>query len=230
MSIHVTGIGWVTPTNRGQMKDLSLFVMTPGPLPEIPLKGLGPAARRMDAYSRLALIAIGYCLDDAGLTYRTDQRNIGIIAATENACLTTDCDYFNTVLETGGASASPGLFSYTLPSIFLGEAAILYNLAGPTFIVNEGNLNGIACLEMCLEALLLGETDIILCGIVNPPLPPAVPVEEEQFNGALFLALERLTAQKPSYGAIGFEEKGNISFRDSRIVDLSQIVHLCLNP
>lgn len=229
MSTHITGIGWITPTNMGRMKDHSLFIATLGPLPEIPLTGLGAAARRMDTHSRLALAAIGYCLDDAGLTHKADRRNTGIFAATENACLVTDSDYYHTVLETGGAGASPGLFSYTLPSSFLGEAAILYGFTGPTLVVNEGNLNGIACLEMCLEALLLKEADIMLCGIANLPLPSTIPSEENHFNGALFLCLERLPARKPSYGTIGFNEKGNVDFRGSRVADLFQIVHRCLD-
>lgn len=228
MSIHVTGIGWVTSKNRGRMRDLDKFQMTSDPLPEIPLKNLGPAARRMDLYSRLALTAIGYSLDDAGLIPRADNQEIGIIAATENACIATDYDYFSTVLETGGSGASPGLFAYTLPSSFLGEAAILHNLAGPTFIVNEGNLTGITPLTMCLETLLLGETDTMLCGIVNSPLPNSMPIGKKRLNGALFLVLQQLPNHSmPSYGQICFDKQNRVRFFDKSIGDLSQIVHLC---
>jgi 3-oxoacyl-(acyl-carrier-protein) synthase len=183
----------------------------------------------MDLFTRLALAAIGHCLDNAGLSDPGSPRSVGIVAATEYACLATDSDFFGAVLETGGTGASPGLFSYTLPSSFLGEASILYRLNGPTYIVSEGNLKGIACLEMSLESILLGETRAMLCGIVNPLCPPTILDEKNLSNGALFLALERPAAPKPSYGVIGFNRRGHIEYKDSRIVDLPQLVRRCLN-
>lgn len=229
MNIHVTGIGGVTATGMGPMKALGAFQMTHDPLPDLPLKDLGPTARRMDTFTRLALIAIGHCLDDAGPGESESPRTIGIAAATEYACLATDSDFFDTVLESGGAGASPGLFSYTLPSSFLGEAAILYRLTGPTFVVGEGNLRGIGCLEMCLESILLGETGGMLCGIVNPPRPDTVSDTRTLPNGALFLALQRQSASASSYGAIGFDDQGRVRFRGIRIDDISEIVQRCLD-
>jgi len=228
VNIHITGIGWVTPAGMGSMKELGSFQMTHGPLPDLPLKGLGPTARRMDFFTRLGLTAIGLCLDDAGIADSAARRNFGIVATTEYACLATDSDFFDSVLESGGAGASPGLFSYTLPSTFLGEASILYQLTGPTYIVSESSLIGIAGLEMCLESILLGESATMLCGIVNPPCPGAVSDTRKLPNGALFFALQRLAADTSSYGTLWFDDEGHVQFRGGRVNDISEIVQRCL--
>ena len=82
MEAHITGIGWVTSKNSGRFKDLDAFEITPDPLPEIPLTDLGPAARRMDAYSRLGMSGILHALRDADLAEWSTPRNVGVVATT----------------------------------------------------------------------------------------------------------------------------------------------------
>lgn len=228
MSIHITGIGWVTPSGAGSIKTASSFHMDPGTLPDLPTKPLGPSARRMDTLTRLALTAIGHCLSDAGLTESDRPCNIGLVAATEYACLDTDSRFFGTVMASGGAGASPGLFSYTLPSSFLGDAAIQHRLTGPTYVICDGDLKGIACLEMCLESILWGETGAMLCGIVNPPAPPVLADSKPLATGALFLMLKDQPPAATSYGILAFDREANVQFKGVRVDDISQIVQICL--
>jgi 3-oxoacyl-[acyl-carrier-protein] synthase II len=227
MKANITGIGWVTSKNSGSLKDLSTFEMTPEPLPEIPITDLGPAARRMDAYSRLGMSGILHALRDAGLVEWTVQRNIGVAAATEYACLTTDIAFYDSVAS-ADAAASPALFSYTLPNTFLGEAAIHFGLTGPTYVINGGRFLDVGILEMALDGIFSGETDTMLCGVVNPPAPRELPDTPPPLLGTLFFVVERRPGDRLSYGAIGFNEEGRIEFDGSEIGDLAEIVRRCL--
>jgi 3-oxoacyl-[acyl-carrier-protein] synthase II len=228
MVAYITGIGWVTSRNSGRLKDLDSFAMTSEPLPDIPLAELGPAARRMDAYSRLGMGGILHALRDAGLAEWSAPRNFGIIAATEYACLGTDVAYFNTAAATG-TGASPALFSYTLANTFLGEAAIYFGLTGPTFVINGNPLLGAGVLEMALDTIFSSETDTMLCGVVNPPAPKALPEAPPLPLGALFFVVEhRRPAERLSYGSIRFNAKGRIELDGTEIGDLSELVRRCL--
>ena len=245
MEAYITGIGWVTSRNSGRLKDLDAFTMTPEPLSDIPLADLGPAARRMDGYSRLGMSGILHALRDAGLAEWTEPhistkstkttkndshpkpRNIGLIAASEYACLGTDVAYFNTASAEGNG-ASPALFSYTLPNTFLGEAAIHFGLTGPTYVVNGGLPLDVGVLEIALDSLFSGETDTMLCGVVNPPAPRALPEALPLPLGALFFVIERRLGERLSYGSIRFNANGRIEFDGFEIGDLSELVSLCL--
>ncbi len=237
MEAHITGIGWVTSKNSGGLKELDTFEMTTDPLPDIPIADLGPAARRMDAYSRLGMSGIRHALRDAGLVERPElqvstkgtkntktdsykkKRNIGIVTATQYACLDTDVAYHGT--------ASPALFSYTLPNTFLGEAAIHFGLTGPTYVINGRTPLDTGVLEMALDSIFFGETDMMLCGVVNPPPPRALPDAPPVSLGALFFVVERQTGEKPSYGSVRFNTKGLIEFDGSEIGGLAELVHQC---
>lgn len=227
MEAHITGIGWFTAKNSGCLKDLDSFEMTPEPLPDIPLGELGPAARRMDVYSRLGMSGILYALRDAGLADWTLPRNIGIVAATEYACLDTDVAYHDSAAA-ADAVASPALFSYTLPNTFLGEAAIHFGLTGPTYVINGGACFDLDVLEMALDGIFSGETGAMLCGVVNPPAPRALPEVPPVPLGALFFVLEQQPQKGLSYGSVRFGSKGRIEFDGSEIEDLAELVHRCM--
>lgn len=227
MKAYITGIGWVTSRNSGCLKDPDAFEMTPEPLPEIPPADLGPAARRMDAYSRLGMSGILHALRDAGLTEWSEPRNVGIAAATEYACLETDVAYHASATAVDSV-ASPALFSYTLPNTFLGEAAIHFGLTGPTYMINGGAPFDVGVLEMALDGIFSGEADTMLCGVVNPPAPRVLPDAPPVPLGALFFVVEREPEGRLSYGSIRFNAKGLVEFDGSNIGDLAELVRQCL--
>ncbi|MCJ7593818.1 MAG: hypothetical protein MUO52_03470, partial [Desulfobacterales bacterium] len=203
MIAEITGIGWITAKSAGCARDHEFFSMTDGDLPPITSQSLFnefySPFRRMDEYSKLGLGAIAFALKDAGLDEWTEKRNVGIIASTIYGCLSTDIDYFDTVMTDHGAGASPAIFSYTLSNIFLGEAAIRFGLTGTTFIINEERPLGLRCLELALASITRGEADKMLCGVCNHHCPKGFEKICKVPAGALFFVLEATPAKGRSY-------------------------------
>jgi len=231
--VQITGIGWVTASGMGCAKTHVDFDMPNGKLPEIKPESVFnkpyPYFRRMDLYSRLGLVAIALALKDADLDGWTEKRNIGIIVSTEYGCLHTDMDYFETVLSQNGIGASPALFSYTLPSTFLGEAAIRFGLTGTTFAINSTGSFGRACLELALESIAAGEADKMLCGVCDLNTPLLAGLNRKLPPGAVFLLLEKRPGKKSgAYGSIRLNRKNRIFFGRTEITDLTALVQKCL--
>jgi len=233
MPVQITGIGWVTADGTGCAKTHEEFAMQNGILPEIKPESVFsepyPYFRRMDLYSRLGVIAIALALKDAGLDQWTEKRHIGIIVSTEYGCLHTDRDYFETVKSQNGIGASPALFSYTLPSTFLGEAAIRFGLTGETFAINAAGPFGRTCLELAMESITAGEADKMLCGVCDLNGPPLPGINSNFPPGAVFFMLERFPEKNScSYGSICLDPKSRIFFNGTEIEDIPALVQKCL--
>lgn len=232
MIAEITGIGWITTDGLGCAKDHDTFTMANGPLPAITppaiFKRPYPPFRRMDEYSKLGLGAIALALKDACLDEWEHKRNIGIIASTEYGCLSTDMDYFDTVRIRNGAGASPALFSYTLSSIFLGEAAIAFGLTGTTFTINEKAPLGLTGLELALDSISRKEANKMLSGVCNHYCPTGLEKVCKVPAGALFFVIETIAAKGSSYGKIGLNPKGHVEFNKETVTDLSELARLCL--
>ena len=232
----ITGIGWIASTGLWRGKDIKTAAMlnamseamTDGQLPDIPLDGSYPSSRRMDKYSRLGMTAIALALQDAGLDAWTEKRNIGIITSTEYGCLNTDFDYFDTVLPDDGIGASPGLFSYTLPSSFMGDVAIRFGLTGSSFVIHEKSALALTCLKLALNAIACGDTDKMVCGVCNPEPPPVFKKINRIPAGALFIAIEKNPANGFSYGKVSLDKAGCITLNGDKINDLNALVRQCL--
>ena len=232
MSAEITGIGWITAAGAGCARDHGSFSMVPGALPPLTAQALFnepySPLRRMDEYSKLGLGAIAFALKDANLDRWTDKRNIGIIASTTYGCLRADLDYFDSVIKDHGAGASPAIFSYTLPSIFLGEAAIRFGLTGTTFIINAENPLGLDSLKLALTGINRGEADRMLCGVCNHHPPEGFEESRKIPAGALFFVLEARPDPKPSYGKVALNAHGQVELNRQAVNDLGELAHRCL--
>jgi len=214
-------------------KDYEDFLMADGRLPDISHEPVFhrdyPSFRRLDEYSRLGLVAMGFALRDAGIAEWKEKRPIGMIASTETGCLHTDISYFDGVLSQKGIDASPALFSYTLPNSFLGEAAIRFGLTGATFVITEEIPLGTACLKTTLECIALKETDRMLCGVCNVAALPPYHGLNRSPPGALFFMIEKSPERGFSYGRLGLREKGGIDFNGREVTDLAGLARMCLS-
>ncbi len=243
MIASVTGIGWVTAAGTGCGRDHDRFVMADGQLPELTGKMVfgkrNPRFGRMDQYSRLGVAAIAFALRDAGLEEWTVKRHIGIIVSTVYGCLHTDMDYFETVMpHEEGVMPSPHLFAYTLPSCFLGEAAIRFGLTGESFAVNDPSPRGLAGMRMSLDSIACGEMDKMLCGVCDANCPPIFagtegnnfrPLPAAGVTGALFFMIEKdPETNLPPYGELDLNDKGDILFNKTETGSLESLVHGCL--
>ncbi len=234
-TVAITGIGWVTAAGMGNASQGNDFRMpagelfVPETLPESIFKKPFPYFRRMDAYSRLGLVAVALALKDANLDEWTEKRDIGIIVSSQNGCVHTDMEYFKTVLAQNGIGASPALFSYTLPSVFLGEAAICFGLTGATLVVSSTARPGQTALVTGLESLAGGETEKMLCGICDLNAPVLTGVDLDGPPGAVFLVLESHPGKNSSsYGSICLDLQNRILFDGAEIRDILELVQKCL--
>lgn len=210
MQAYLTGMGWLTAAGVGRGRGAESF-SAPGGLVQIPSRRQifqSPDDRfgRLDDFSKVGLAALAAALRDAGLETFANKRPVGIAASTQRGCLVTDLDFFHTVLADQGKWPSPHLFTYTLPSCFLGEAALRFGLTGPTYILHERQTFSLAGVRAALLELADGEADIMLAGACDVPWPDGpspVPGRSEGAPGAAFVVLERsLRAESEPYATI----------------------------
>ncbi|MCC6573481.1 MAG: hypothetical protein IT462_06785, partial [Planctomycetes bacterium] len=95
-----------------------------------------PRYGRMDILCKLAVGAADLCLAGDALA-GINRDEIAIVGGTQLGCLEVDAQYYDTLLKGGSSGASPALFVYTLPSMFVGEVAIRFGLRGRSTLISE---------------------------------------------------------------------------------------------
>ena len=229
----VAGIGWFTAQGPGRGREAREFSMTSGPIRPVIREDVFPEPNlrfgRLPQYSRVGLAAVAFALRDAGMELWKTKRPAGIVASTRAGCLATDIEYYDTVLPENGGPPSPNLFSSTLPTCFLGEAAILFGLTGPTFIVNDGAGDAMCGVRTALETLSWGETDTIVAGHIDLPPGPAVPGIPTPHAGGLFLVLENArSSTAPGYGSLDLSPDGAVRHDGVAIDCLDELIRACI--
>ncbi|MGZ8449717.1 MAG: beta-ketoacyl synthase N-terminal-like domain-containing protein, partial [Candidatus Deferrimicrobiaceae bacterium] len=227
------GIGWVTSQGPGRGREAREFSMTPGPIPPVAREDVFPEPNlrfgRLPQYSRVGLAAVAFALRDAGMEHWETKRTAGIVASTRTGCLSTDIEYYNTVLPEGGGLPSPNLFSCTLPTCFLGEAAIQFGLTGSTFIVNDAAGDSLCGLRTALESLSWGDGDTVLAGHIDLPSRRALPGIAPAVPGALFMVLKDARVEPASgYGTLDRSDQGAVRRNGIAMADLTELVRACL--
>jgi len=229
----VTGIGWVTADGPGRGRQCREFSMDARPLSPLARKDVFPEPNprfgRLTEYCRVGLAAVAFALRDAGMETWDVKRPAGIVASTRLGCLATDIDYYDTVLPANGGLPSPNLFAYTLPTCFLGEAAIQFGLTGPTLIVNDAAGDALCGLRTALESLSWGDCDTVLAGHIDLPSREALPGIDPAVPGALFMVLEDVRKQPaPGFGTLDRSDGGAVRRDGKNMTDLTELVRACL--
>jgi 3-oxoacyl-[acyl-carrier-protein] synthase II len=184
---------------------------------------------RLPQYSRVGLAAVAFALRDAGMGHWQTKRFAGIVASTRTGCLATDIEYYNTVLPEGGGLPSPNLFSCTLPTCFLGEAAIQFGLTGPTLIVSDPAEDALGGVRMALESLSWGECGTMLAGHIDLAAGQAIPGIRPPYTGGLFMVLEKdRESAATGYGTLDLSERGAVRHDGTEIAGLNELVRACL--
>jgi len=233
MQADITGIGWVTAAGMGRGRENNDFAMPMGRLPEYNPEEIFtepyPNLRRMDDYSRLGVTAIALALKDAHQDKWIEKRDVGMVVATVYGCLGADVDYYNTVIPSQGAHASPAVFSYTSANSFLGEAAIRFGLIGTNYAVFEQHPTGLAGIFAALGHLTRGDDEKILGGVCDVGCPQIFDQPDKFPPGAVFFMLETMGATpRSSFGALSSISSGELLFNDTPIDDLAGLVNQCL--
>ncbi len=232
MRAEVLGIGWVTAAGMGRGRQAAPFALCPGELPPVARKDIfaEPDLRfgRLDGFSRLGLAAIALALQDAGLDAWTEKRPVALAAASRYGCLTTDADYFDTVLPQQGRLASPNLFAYTLPNCFLGEAAIRFGLTGPACDPQRAGAGR-------PDAAAAGPGDSRLGGGADGggrdlrPAAAAVPRARPGPSRGRSFSSSAQPARRTGYGEISLAAEGNLCAGGERVPDLEVLVNRLRN-
>ncbi len=207
--------------------------MSPGPIPPVTREDVFPEPNlrfgRLPQYSRVGLAAVAFALRDAGMDPWETKRPAGIVASTRAGCLSTDIEYYDTVLPEGGGAPSPNLFSATLPTCFLGDAAIQFGLTGPTLVVNDPAEDGLSGVRMALENLSWGECGTMLAGHIELPAGSAFPGIRLPYAGGLFMVLENARdAAASGYGSLDLSGGGAVLHEGVEIADLNELVRACI--
>jgi 3-oxoacyl-(acyl-carrier-protein) synthase len=198
----------VEPLARGALSDLHwslLFTSDPSRF------------GRMDLMSRLGLVAVE--LLDAGLDSLPPRRkqSVGVCLETFTGSLDTDVRFLQT--------PRPSLFTYTLPSMALGEVCIRYQLQGPVLclVAPEDASDGV--LAEATEWLHQGDAEACVCfrsealdrDVADAVFLPADPRASCWHACAMLLALETGTAREQPLGL------GSLSTMCRRIVESTTV-------
>ncbi len=230
MKAWINSIGWVTAAGCGMGHSSHTQPLCSGPL-AIPTRKqifAEPDKRfgRLDAFSRIGLAAITFCLRDAGAEQWTEKRPIGIIAASRYGCLATDIAYLETMLPDGGKLASPNLFAYTLPNCFLGEAALRFGLTGNSLLLNQQDDSRLSSVRYALEELAWSDQQGVLAGICDLEFPAETDAAE--IPGSLFLLLGREPGvEVEPYGELALVGE-QLYFNGDAVASLTELIAACL--
>jgi 3-oxoacyl-[acyl-carrier-protein] synthase II len=168
-------------------------------------------------------------LKDAGKNTGIELRDMAIIVSTTYGCSQTDLDYFDTVMTDGGKSASPALFSYTLPNSFLGEASCRFGLTGASFVVNEFPPMGLSGLKAAMDGISFNEFENALVGFCEPGCPSGFENNSGTAPGALFFMIDRIEKSvHPPYGTVELNSRNDVLFNGKQIRDLVNLARECL--
>jgi 3-oxoacyl-[acyl-carrier-protein] synthase II len=234
MDVVVGGAGWVTVGGLGGTLRHTGFGLRFGPLPEFRCAAVlqRPCQRfgRFDAFSRSGVAAVSFALEDAGLAEWESKRPFGIVAGTELGCLEVDAAYYASALDGDGSTASPNLFTYTLPTCFLGEAAAHFGLSGPTYVLTLAPDRPWGWLTAALDLLADGSAPVVLAGVNETAVPSPLPVLQRPPSGAVFLALASPGAAacfRRPLGRLRCDEEG-VGFDGREIRSLAALVEVLI--
>ncbi len=232
-NISVAGVGWINAESMGWGRRYEKNSTGGGALPKITSRAIFgkalPRFGRLDTYSKIGIAAIAFALKDAKRFEWQEKRPMGVFASTTHGCLEADINYLETMLPNGGRLASPSLFAYVLPNIFLGEAAIRFGFTGPCYCVSEDELSGLNSLRMAINNILLDESSVVMAGVCDTGRPAAFQDFENVIPGAIFFVLEQAPADESlSYGIIEMDDMGGFLFNGKAITNLRELLDMCL--
>jgi 3-oxoacyl-[acyl-carrier-protein] synthase II len=218
LDVVVTGVGLAVPGLAGPA-DL-LGDHRPGGFD--PATGLqGRQMRHKDRASRLALRAVEYALDDAGLLdqqggFAADGDRAAISVSSNLGSLESVCEFADTIAERTVTGLSPLGLPKTSSNVIAGAIAIEYRLRGPNLTLCNGETSGLDALFWAAMLIAAGRAESALVVGVEP----AGSIVERfvgapVVDGAAAVLLEpaeaaRARAAQPRAALAGYQRGGNV--------------------
>ena len=173
--------------------------------------------RRLDNFSRLALLGAVLAVDDSNMDLIGSQT--GLIVASAHGATATTFAFLDSVIDDGDALASPTLFSNSVHNAAASHIAEHFTITGPTLSLTQGADSLTMALITAGQWLAGGRVETVLCGVVDcycevlgycwqsyrEQSKTAVPkVAAGPGEGALFLHLTRAREDlsEPKYGCL----------------------------
>ena len=175
--------------------------------------------RRLDHFSRLALLGACLACEDAGQNPVGERT--GLIVASAYGASATTFSFLDSVITDGDALASPTLFSNSVHNAAAAHIAKHLNITGPNLSLTQGYLSVPMALMTAALWLAEGRVDTVLCGAVDVYCDVLGYCWQSYLNrkssitgenhvshpesygpgeGSLFFWLSRAEGKSPSYG------------------------------
>ncbi len=143
------------------------------------------ALRRLDKFTRMALLASFMAVKDAGLPIE-DRSRIGIVFGTGFGPLETTFRYQDKIIDQGDRGASPTLFANSVHNAPASAVSIFMKIKGPCLTITNFERTTTEVLRSASAWLSRGTVDYVLAGV------------GDEYCAVLGYALRRLGAGKPN--------------------------------
>ncbi|OGV74016.1 MAG: hypothetical protein A3K19_22660 [Lentisphaerae bacterium RIFOXYB12_FULL_65_16] len=197
--------------------------------------------RRMDHFSRMAMLGAFLALEDAGRLTAGRER-LGLVLASGYGAARTTFAFLDSSMDHGDVCASPTSFSTSVHNAAAANIAIVLDLHGPTITVSQFELSVPSALLTAGQWLTAGRVDAVLFGSVdefcpvieyglqrlhadqNPPPPQSSPGGTvPPGEGAVFFLLTRV-GEESRYGVITDIRLGTVANGEPRIATDAVVV------
>jgi 3-oxoacyl-[acyl-carrier-protein] synthase II len=187
------------------------------------------ALRRVDHFSRMAVLASALALEDAGML-QEDHQNFAVVVASGYGATRTTFSFLDSVIDDGDACASPTLFSNSVHNAAAAHISILLKAKGPNVTVSQFEMSVPSALltaccwlqEKGVDAVIFGGVDEY-CNVLGYSwqrffgLDHKADMRPLEFNnqsaiageGAAFFLLTPGNGDKPKYGYIADVQMGH---------------------
>jgi beta-ketoacyl-acyl-carrier-protein synthase II len=190
--VAVTGLGLVTPAGigvdaswAGVLAGQGLATTDPA-LAEVPvtmscrvpdfdaLELLGrKAARRLDRFVQLAVVAAREAVADAGLDPQTwDGARVGVVIGCGMGGAATWERQHQQMLTHGPDKVSPMLIPMLVPNMVAGQLAMEFGALGPNLVTATACASGATAIGVARDLLRSGACDVVLAGGTEAGLTP----------------------------------------------------------
>lgn len=124
------------------------------------------ALRRVDHYSKLALLGAHLALKDAGLL-GADLSRLGVVVATGYGATATTFAFLDSIIADGDSCSSPTHFANSVHNSAAANLSIMLGIKGPSLTVSQFDMSVPSALLSARQWLAEGRVDAVLFGAVD---------------------------------------------------------------
>lgn len=124
------------------------------------------ALRRVDHFSRIAVLGGYLALEDAGYA-ETSSGNMGIVVASGYGAAQTTFGFLDTIIEAGDGCASPTFFSNSVHNAAAAQLSIFSRATGPNITISQFEMSVPSALVTACQLLAEKMVDFVLFGGVD---------------------------------------------------------------